>query len=104
MARATTADAVDPSAIETLAAGDQVPEAPPEADPKGVADANYGKLLKLTGIKDEDVIGYSPDSRTIVTSQGGKYTLSKSGKRFRTLSGPLAPSEDPTKTPPEDEE
>jgi hypothetical protein len=90
------------SEVTTPEAGDEVPVVPPERDPKDVADANYKKLLSLTGIKDADVIGYNSSSRTIVTSAGGKYTLSKTGKKFRTVLGPLAPTE--TEAPSEDEE
>ncbi len=72
-------------------------------DPKDEADSNYRSLLRLTGYKDEEVIGYSATSQVIVTENGGKYLLRKSGKTFRRISGPLAPSERPSETAEEDE-
>lgn len=64
-------------------------------------DDTLKQLLKLTGYKQDDVIGYNSQSRTIVTGNGGKYTLKKSGKSFRRILGPLAPSE---KAVPEEDE
>jgi len=72
-------------------------------DPRDEADAAYRSLLKLTGYKDEEVVGYNADSQVIVTENGGKYLLRRSGKSFRRISGPLAPSERPSETAEEDE-
>lgn len=50
-------------------------------------------FAKLTGYKEDDVYGLSTERRTVVTKNGGKYLIKKSGKSFRTISGPAAPSE-----------
>jgi hypothetical protein len=71
-------------------------------DPKVKSDSNLQKLLSLTDYKASDVVGYNPDTMTIVTSNGGKYILRRNGKAFRRISGPLAPSE--TATEEEEEE
>lgn len=79
---------------------DQLPSPVRTSDPRAVIrnpldpeDETFSKLLKLTGFKKNEITGYSSASRTIVTSTGGKYTLKKSGRTVRTISGPPSPAE-----------
>ena len=71
-------------------------EAPAERDSAGRLPASASlkaTFLKLSGFKEADILGSNEDSRAFVTSTGGKYAVSKSGKSLRTLSGPPTPNE-----------
>ena len=50
------------------------------------------KFLELSGYKAGDVIGHSDERRTVVTSNGGKYEVSKKGTKLRKLAGPDTPA------------
>lgn len=62
-------------------------------EPTTDEDALVKNFLKLTGYKETDINGVNADRRTVVTKNGGKYLIKKSGKSFRTAAGPAAPSE-----------
>ena len=66
-----------------------------------VVDVNNAPLRKnfliLTGYKVSDIIGFNEASRIFVTSNGGKYQLSKKGTQVKVLSGPNPPSLDEDK-------
>ena len=51
------------------------------------------RFLKLSGYRESDLTGYDAKARRFVTSNGGKYALSPSGKNIRTLSGPDYPKQ-----------
>lgn len=50
-------------------------------------------FLDRTGYEPADVISKNDRTRAVVTSNGGKYQVLKSGK-VRTLSGPKYPKEE----------
>lgn len=50
------------------------------------------RFLELSGYEKKDVIGHSDERRTVVTSNGGKYQLSPSGKKIRVHAGPDTPA------------
>jgi hypothetical protein len=54
------------------------------------------KMVKLVGVKDDQVLGFNAERRTLVTSEGGKYKLSADGKQLIHLMGP-APKSDHVK-------
>ena len=62
-----------------------------DGKPEGKSDL-VTTFLGLSGYKKEDVIGHHDGRRTVVTSNGGKYEVSKKGKRVRVLSGPETPA------------
>lgn len=51
------------------------------------------RFCSLTGYTDSDIVGVNLSRRIFVTSNGGKYSMSKSGKQIRREKGPLAPVE-----------
>jgi hypothetical protein len=50
------------------------------------------KILKLTGLKKDEVLSYNPNTLTVVSSAGGKYQMNSKGTQIRHLSGPRPPS------------
>lgn len=49
------------------------------------------KFLQLSGYKVEAITGSNQARRTFVTSNGGKYAISKSLRAIRTIQGPDTP-------------
>lgn len=58
-----------------------------EAKPKGLSN-----FLKLTGLKESELMSYNPDSLTGVSKAGGKYQMNSKGSQLRHLAGPRPPS------------
>ena len=61
--------------------------APASSTPKLISS-----FVKLSGYKRADVLAYSEERRTVVTKNGSKYLVSKSGKQLKVLLGALPPS------------
>lgn len=53
-----------------------------------------GQFLKASGYKAEDILDQNDRRRVFVTTNGGKYQITKSG-RIRRLAGPTFPKEIP---------
>jgi len=51
-----------------------------------------GKFLKLTGYKSADILDQNDRRRVFVTTNGGKYQITKTDK-IRRLAGPAYPKE-----------
>lgn len=85
MSESTQQD-LDPAGSATAAIGLLETPDSDEADAKQL-DA----FLKLSGYKKEDVIGSSKARQTFSTSNGGKYFITKSGRKIRIVSGPAYP-------------
>jgi hypothetical protein len=63
--------------------------------PKKVAvtkETLLARFIKLSGYRERDVLGINDTTRVVVTSNGGKYTFTKSG--LRRLNGPPYPKEE----------
>lgn len=70
----------------------------PELDSAGNREANAKQtaaFLKTSGYKEADILGSNYDRWTFVTTNGGKYVLSKNGKEITTVSGPPYPNTEP---------
>lgn len=50
------------------------------------------RFLKLSGYREKDIISINEARRTVATSNGGKYTFTKTG--LRRLLGPPYPKEE----------
>lgn len=69
-------------------------ETAPVRDSAGNAPASAeltNTFLKLSGYKAADISGSNQARRTFVTTNGGKYLVSKTGKALRHLLGPATP-------------
>ena len=51
-----------------------------------------GAFLRLSGYTKEDIFAYSAERRTVVTKNGGKYLVSKTGRQLKVLAGPMPPA------------
>lgn len=49
-------------------------------------------FLKVSGYERSDIAAFNAARRTVVTKNGGKYVVSKSGRQIKHLAGPLPPS------------
>lgn len=77
-----------------------------QATPKVKASKSFDlveRFLSLSGYDKGDVIGHSDERRTVVTSNGGKYEVSKKGSKLRKLSGPDTPADKEAATEEDDE-
>jgi hypothetical protein len=75
--------------VEETAVAESSEEIPSKAAKKGDLVAQF---LKVSGYKEADVIGHSDERRTVVTSNGGKYEVSKKGTKLRKILGPDTPA------------
>lgn len=53
-------------------------------------------FLRLSGFNEGEILGVNYKSLTFVSTSGGKYQMSRDGKRVRKLSGPDYPNLHPT--------
>lgn len=64
-----------------------------KSDDEGDSKASVvTSFIKLSGYEKADIAAYNTGRRTVVTKNGGKYVVSKSGKQLKHLAGPLPPS------------
>lgn len=79
-------------------------KAPDSAGNVPASDALTATFLKLSGYKEADLIGSNEARRCFVTSNGGKYVVTKSGKGIRPdFTGPDYPNLVPDDEEEEDE-
>lgn len=52
-------------------------------------------FCRLSGYSREEIMGVNEKAFTFSTSTGGKYQLSRDGKKIRVLSGPPFPKQSP---------
>jgi len=54
-----------------------------------------GTFLKLSGYKKSDILAWNEDRRTVVTTNGSKYQVSRDKKQLKILTGAVPPSATP---------
>jgi hypothetical protein len=74
----------------TLSTPDRIEPKGQSSDAAPATDKNTAVFLKKSGYKKGDVISVNAQKRTFVTSNGGKYQLTKQGE-VRILKGPNYP-------------
>jgi hypothetical protein len=75
----------------TLSTPDRIEPKGQQSDAAPPTDKNLGIFLKKSGYTKADVLSTNGQKRTFVTSNGGKYQLTKQGE-IRILKGPNYPS------------
>lgn len=59
-----------------------------KTEAKSAGSGAKGKIMKAAGVKAADVLSYNDETSTMVTAQGGKYSMSADGKKVVHLAGP----------------
>lgn len=82
----------DEQTTEAAAEGTPAEEAtPPVASDETEKRGLLSSFLKLSGYSKRDITAFNREARTVVTSNGGKYKVSASGRQLKVLSGPQPP-------------
>jgi hypothetical protein len=82
----------------TLSNPDRIEPHGQQADAAPPTDKNTGIFLKKSGYTKADLLSVNDQKRTFVTSNGGKYQLTKQGE-IRVLKGPNFPNQNAEELP-----